>query len=301
VNRALLAIVAAVAAVAAGLLIADEGADPAADRPVPPAARVTSTEGSFTRAANPDGMPVFSARDLSPGDSANGSVRVANRGSRRGYFYLTQSELTDLPGEGGGALSPILRMTVLDVTDPAKPATVYDGDFGAMDARPLGFFAPGETRSYSFTARLPERRVQPELYVESAVRARYVWSPLGDAPRRDRRPPKVGLTISPVQRILERGYLEAEARCAEECRLSAQGSVAVGGGEPRPAPPIRDRRVDRGEPANLRVRLSKRDLRALPDALLAGDPARIRVIVGARDLAGNAATVKRTIRLRRKR
>jgi hypothetical protein len=133
------------------------------------------------------------------------------------------------------------------------------------------------------------------------VRARYVWSPLGDAPRRDRRPPKVRLTIAPVQRILERGYLEAEARCAEECRLSARGTVAVGGGEPRPAPPIRDRRADRGEPASLRVSLSKRDLRALPDALLARDPAKIRVIVRARDLAGNAATVKRTIRLRRKR
>jgi hypothetical protein len=301
VKRALVAAAAAVAAVVAGLLIADDEGEPGASRPQPPVARVTSADGGFRRAANPEGMPLFTARNLTPGDSADGSVRVANRGSRRGYFYLTQTELTDLPGDGGGALSPVLRLTVRDVTVARRPRTVYEGAFGGMDARALGFFAPGQTRSYSFTARLPERGVQPELYVESAVRARFVWSPLGDAPRRDRRPPRVELAIDPVQRIIERGYLEAEARCAEQCRLTTEGTVDVGPGPARPAPAIRDRSADRGDPAVLRVRIPPDDLRELPATLLAGEEATIRVTIRARDLAGNLASVRRTIRLKPRR
>jgi len=302
VKRASVAIAAAIAAVVVGLLIADEGGDEAASkRATPPTARVETTEGSFAKPPTPQGMPIFTARNLLPGDSAAGAVRIVNRGSRRGYFYLSQSDLSDLPGDGGGALSPILRTTILDVTTPGRPKTVYDGAFGGMDTRPLGFFAPGESRAYSFTAQLPEERIQPELYADSAVRARYVWSPLGDSPRRDRRPPRVDLDIAPVQDILERGYLGATARCAEECRISAGGTIALGRGGPRQAPAIRNRKSGPEDPVDLRVFLSEGDLRALPMALLRGRPATIRVTVRARDLAGNLASVRRTIRLKRQR
>lgn len=268
-------------------------------RPKGPRAAAISPNGSLSKGSTPDGMPVFKVSDLSPGTLVEGAVTIANAGRASGYFSLSQADLTDLPGPNGGALSELLRMEVQDVTRPAKPVTVYDGAFAAMDIRPLGFLRPGSTRRYRFTASAPG--TEDDSYTGSAASARYVWTALEGAPGRstapppDRRPPRLRVTIPRVQPLLTRRYFLAGARCSEACRLAVLGRVRAGASRAATRP-IR-RRAPAGRIQQLRVRIPPRALRPLRRRLLAGRRASLRLEFSARDGAGNRAIVKRTVRL----
>ena len=187
---------------------------------------------------------------LAPGASVSGNVTIANTGVLRGYFYLTQSRLTDAVGPSGGALSGALRLTVTDVTSPGAPRRIYSGPFAAMGAEPVGFIGPTAARRFRFDASLP-RDADPAGFEGSSTSVRYVWSALGDAPRRDRRPPGLRVALPPVQRVIERNELLVEARCDEPCRLGLTGTVSAG--ERAAVPPIRDRRVAARRPELLEV------------------------------------------------
>ena len=217
---------------------------PRPDDPAPPeesaeAARASaiSIRGSFSHNSR-DGMPTFTASNVGPGTLVEGAVTIANIGGASGYFALSQKDLTDVLGPNGGALSRKLRLEIRDVTTPSKPVGVYTGPFADIGVRMLGFIAADSDRDYQFTATIPDTGGPgspiggDNALKGSSARARFVWSavegapparPDKPAPPKDRRPPRLGVSIPRVQPLVTRRYLETKVRCSEACALTVTG------------------------------------------------------------------------------
>ena len=176
------------------------------------------------------GVPVFTASNVGPGTLVEGEVTIANAGRASGYFSLSQAGLTDRPGPGGGELSKKLRLEIRDMSDPSKPARVYSGPFAGMGVRPAGFIAAESKRDYQFTAMIsdtggPGSPISGDNALKgSSASARFVWSVVAGAPRRrpdgpappkDRRPPRLRVSIARVQPIVTRPFIEARVCCDE--------------------------------------------------------------------------------------
>ena len=261
-----------------------------------------STSGSFSSVESRGGMPVFTASNVGPGTLVEGTVTIANGGRATGYFSLSQKDLTDAPGPNGGALSQALELEISDVTKPDKPVPVYSGPFAGMGVRGLGFIPRGSEREYQFTATLRSsgEAIGGEAALEgSSASARFVWRALegeppkradrAPAPQRDRRPPRLRVSIPSVQPLVTRRFLETKARCSEPCTLAVTGSA-------RARKPLRAKRLTR-----VRVKLPRRTLRSLRRRLLAGRPAALKLKFTAVDGAENRFVVRRTVRLRPRR
>ena len=128
--------------------------------------------GAFGLADPHDGMAVFTATDLGPGDSARGTMEISNEGSEPVVVTLAQHSPLDTPGTGGGVLSQRLRLIVEDLS---SASTVYAGPFAAMPARALGRLAAGASRSYEFIATLPESATENALR-DSSTSVAFSWT-----------------------------------------------------------------------------------------------------------------------------
>ena len=301
------------AAGAAGLA----GAPGGPDRPVGARAAASVRSGSFTQLNSRAGLAIFTAEKLAPGGSALGLVTVTNAGTLDGSFTLSAADVSDRPGPAAGLLSRRLVLTVLDVTAPDSPSTVYSGPLAAMPARALGRLRGGEGRTYRFTAALPDGGPPPSAtggdnaYAGSSTRVRFVWnateaaSPSAPAPARpprpaagDRRRPRLRLSIPRVQRVVGRGHLTVRARCDEPCTLGVTGTAYAG--RSRWALRTAPTRGARGRLTVLRVRFPRRLVSATRRSLLRGSTVTVRLAVVARDQSGNRTVARRTIRLRRR-
>jgi hypothetical protein len=136
---------------------------------------IKAVDGTLSLSNSKDGAAVLTASNLAPGQSAGGVVVLANTGTLSGALDLSQTDLTDTLGASGGQLSQALHLTVRDVV---SNAVVYDGPLSGLTKTDLGTMAPGETRSYSFTASLPSSA--DNSYAAASVNAKYVWN-LADA------------------------------------------------------------------------------------------------------------------------
>ena len=123
-----------------------------------PAARLTATAaaGSFEVTNSDDGQPIFAATNIAPGGSADGTVTIEDTGSAPATLVLRRGDIVDSPGLGGGLLSDRLRLSVVDVTRPGAPRSVYSGPLATMPDQPAGRLEPGEARTFKFTATFPE-------------------------------------------------------------------------------------------------------------------------------------------------
>lgn len=259
-----------------------------------------------------DGEAVFRAAGLEPGDTTSGSVLVTNDGSSRGMFWLAGAGFADRQGPNGGTLSERLQVTVLDVSAPDEPMLVYTGGPADLNARPLGFIAPGKSRIYNVAATLlPDREARPpeteSPYEGSSTTVNLAWRAIaGDPPSpdtsrepirpRDVRAPRLTLDIPRTQRLLETGGLVVRARCSEDCRLGATGRMRAEGQDLPPA--ATGLRAARGRMKDLRVTFGPAARRALSESLLNGRAVRVQLDVSARDRAGNSASAKRKLWLR---
>ncbi|HEX4464445.1 MAG TPA: hypothetical protein VH042_07375 [Solirubrobacterales bacterium] len=124
--------------------------------PPPPRPVATVTSGSFDLANSRGDMPIFEASDIGPGDGASGTVTIANEGDEAGELTLSQHDVDDTPGAGGGLLSRRMSMRIREVGDPAKSKSVYDGALAPMPALELGPLEPGQSRVFEFDAALPD-------------------------------------------------------------------------------------------------------------------------------------------------
>jgi hypothetical protein len=123
-----------------------------------PAARatVTAASGSFEVTNSDQGLPIFAATNVAPGDSTSGTVTIEDTGTEAATLALVRGDLVDSPGLGGGLLSERLRLSVVDISAPGAPRTVYDGPLASMPKQAVGRFEPGEARTFEFTASLPD-------------------------------------------------------------------------------------------------------------------------------------------------
>jgi hypothetical protein len=138
--------------------------------------------GTLSLSNSREGAAVLQAPNLRPGDQASGSVRVTNTGTLGATLTLAASVATpaDQPSL---LLAARLQLTVLDVTDPARPAIVYSGPLATMPATSLGALGAGTGRDFRFVASLPAGTAQSDNPLQGAtIAVGFAWTAAAASP-----------------------------------------------------------------------------------------------------------------------
>jgi hypothetical protein len=295
-------------------------------------AAAIASSGSFEISNSDEGLPIFSATGIAPGGSAEGTVTIEDTGSDPVALHLRQGELEDAPGFGGGLLSGRLQLTVLDITEPAEPRTVYAGPFDSMPEQAVGNLAGGEARTFEFTATLPaggaatfQNAVQGAsttvayAWIATEAEEEHVAPPPdngGDSPSGGGAGTPAGgkpsgggeangavdlltLTVPKIQPRVRGGHILSWAICDQTCRIFVRGRIrATGAGTHRGAK-IHFSRTRFYAPGGQRVRIPiPRKVRRF----MRETPGRERVRAKLRFIAvgadGQRDVVRKTVKLR---
>ena len=144
-------------------MVAILGCAAVAARPTPrdvPRAEISMVSGELHVTNSRDGQAIFQAQGLSPGRSVTGTVQLSNTGDLTGDLGFQQLVVQDQPGTNGGLLSNAVHLDVDDVTG-GSVVPVFTGPLGSFQNHALGSIAPGEARTYRFTASLPDGGAPP--------------------------------------------------------------------------------------------------------------------------------------------
>ncbi len=211
-------------------------AAPGIGGPSEPQAVISQASGDLVIENSLDGQAIFQAQGLAPGKSVTGTVQLSNSGGLAGDLGLQQLEVQDLPGSNGGRLSDAVQLDVQDVTG-GNAIPVFAGQLGALQTKDLGSIAPGEARTYRFTASLPDGGLPPtptggdNAYVGSALTVRYAWNATAPDPGTgggggggggggNATPPNPTIKVV-TKKLLKKGWLDLMVACDRPCRLSA--------------------------------------------------------------------------------
>jgi hypothetical protein len=298
------------------------------------AAAITAS-GPFEISNSQEGQAIFAASGIAPGEATTGTVAIEDTGSEPVALTLRRGELIDEPGVGGGLLSSRLRLTVVDVTRPTAPRTVYAGPLDSMPERPAGTLSGGEARTYEFTATLPEGG---EPTFQNAVQGAsttvaYSWVASeaaeeesgggGTTPAEEQHalPNSRGdggqgnggvhgegapfkLTVPKIKGSVRRGRLTAWTNCTLPCRLQVRGrlrAMSATTGTRRVAKVRWTSKATYAAGAH-RVRLRiPRSMRAWMRATPGPERLRARLRFTAVGLDGQRDVVRKVVRLRRHR
>ncbi len=278
-------------------------------------ASAVAAEGGFSFINSRDGMPIFTAGGIGPGDSVGGTVEIANTGTEPADLTLAQHDLTDVPGAGGGSLSGQLTLRITDVTASAGPVAVYSGPLTAMTNQAAGLVAPGRSRDYKFVATLPESGTPQNDLQGASTSVTYSWTaseaPVPTAPTEPPAAPEPGyapptaavatlhLAIARVRRALHHGRLVVWASCDSACAVSARGRLRARGPLGHRSAKLRlaggGRYVSGTQ--RLRVRLP-RGMRSWLEANPGELRLRARLLFHAHSADGAQATARRVLRVR---
>lgn len=290
-------------------------------------ASAVAAQGSFSFANSREGMPIFSATGIGPGDSVGGTVEIADTGSLPGELTLSQHDLSDAAGVGGGLLSSQMELRVTDVSAPGRPVTVYSGPLATMPPQRAGRVEPGGSRRYEFLATLPDSGASQNDLQEASTSVAYAWTATEAPPREEPRPedprmptepagPGAGangpagggappaptsltLAITRARRALRHSRLLVWARCDSPCSISARGRVRARGPRGQRGARVRfsPRTRYRAGAQRLQIRLPRKLRR-----WLRAQPARVRLraklVFTGRSPAGAQATARRALRVR---
>ena len=139
----------------------------------------TTASGALSLSNSREGGAIFTASNLAPGHSTEGTVTIANTGSAAGSLTLSSSELSDSPGTYGGDLSEVLD---LQIAETGSGTEVYSGTLNSMPEQKLGPLAPGDSRTYSFSVSLPESEspatdwAGENIYQSASTSVGYDWT-----------------------------------------------------------------------------------------------------------------------------
>ena len=275
-----LAAICAVAAVCAGA---------GAARPErPPQAVLTQATGDLRLSNSADGQAIFQASGLAPGRSVTGTVELTNSGTLPGDLSLQQLDVSDSPGPGGGRLSGVVSLQITDVTGGSS-IPVFSGQLGTLGSRPLGAIGPGETRTFRFTASLPD---MDNAFAGSGLTVRYAWN----AGAADGGP---GPSEQPVatfklnsKKLLTRRFLDVTATCNVACRITAQALLPKA---KRGKKVVKSRArtatlTTPNQPARIRLKISKKAQRGLKQLVKKKRRAVVKVKLGVSPAAGGPST-----------
>jgi hypothetical protein len=280
-----------------------------------PMATAASSAGSLSIFNSRGGEAVLSVAGLAPGRSTSGAVTIQNNGALGGAFSLASANLAETPGPGGGLLSQRLQLTVIDL---GASGTVYTGPLAGLGSRDLGTFAPGEARTFSFTATLPDSGTPPSpvggdnAYQGASLTNAYVWTateldapvdpPAGNPPSGD--PPggappeltplQLRITLPRRQPPLREGKLVLGVWCNNACAFRASGTLARRGGQAKSKA-----WASLHHGGKLTLRIPRKSARKLERALRAKRGTLMKLHVVARDSLGRTATLRRTLALKR--
>ncbi len=123
--------------------------------------------------------------------------------------------------------------------------------------------------------------------------------PIAAPPAADTRRPKIATRVKKRQRVLRLRGAVARVRCDERCRITAAGRLRIGK-RSYPLRAAKTKRVRAAKLVRVKPRLTPRATRALRRALDAGKRPTVRLVLRARDAAGNRSRlVRHTVRVRR--
>jgi hypothetical protein len=277
---------------------------------------VTETSGAFSFANSREGMPIFTATNIGPGDSAKGTVEIANEGSETLAVTLAQRDLSDVPGAGGGDLSQRLSLKIT-----AGPSVIYAGPLATMPSLSLGTLAPGASRQYEFAVAFfdggPSNAATVNTVQGSSTSVTYSWTaseappapespsaPSSTSPTTPRAPspspsssqtPPLSAHLVGYRSTLRNGRIVAWVRCNEACRVRSYITFlapSLPGELPATAHHAQRRRFG-ARTRRLAVRLPGAALR-----LLSGVEATARIVVVSRSRGGEVTETSALLHLR---
>ena len=279
-----------------------------------PSVEIQNASGEVQLQNSKNGSAIFQTAGLAPGRNVTGTVQLSNSGSGPGALSLSQADLVDNPGAGLGLLSSVLQLSITDVTNPGAPVNVFSGTPATLGSRSLGSMAPGQSRTYSFTASLPVGGTN--ALSGSAMSMRYVWTLTGDGSSTgggNGRPGGAGgaagagggvvaskMPVSVkvnVKSALKKGVIAVTVKCGKACKLNA---YAAAKGKPAVRTRRKSGRVKKaGKKATIKLKLSKAGKKALAKRLTKKKTLPLTVIVKAQDPGGAWKTVKKTAKVKR--
>jgi spore coat-associated protein N len=273
-----------------------------------PAAVISQASGEFQITNSRDGQAIFQAQGLAPGRSVTGTVQLSNTGTLAGDLGLEQLDVLDQPGTNGGRLSTAVHLDVEDVTG-GNLIPVFAGQLGSLQTRAIGSLAPGEARTYRFTASLPDGGAPPSptsgdnAYAGSALTVRYSWkatapdpgesgggnispsgsgtSPSGDSHPGGTLPPEAFFRVK-SNHLVRRGWLDVLVECNRACGVTAWAQTLRA---PRASRAVKFRRKRAtltlpGTTARIRLKLSARNRHLLRATLRSKRRVALRVRLG---------------------
>lgn len=129
----------------------------------------TYASGTLTQTNSKADSAIFDAGNLKPGDVVVGQVTITNDGSLPAVFSLTEVGATN------GFAGTNLQMKVTEGSN-----VVYDGTFGGLGTKPLGTFAAGEAKTFTFTTTLDINAGNGDQGKSAA--ASYTWDSVQTSP-----------------------------------------------------------------------------------------------------------------------
>jgi hypothetical protein len=190
-------------------------------RPASADIELTAGGGSLSLSNSREGSAIVSLAPMRPGDAVTGTVTIGNTGTMPGDLALSTSNLVNVPGPGGGALSATLDLLIEDVTNPGSPVTVYSGTIPAMAPVSLGSLAAGASRDYSFRILFPNIGVGDNAYQGSSTSVQFDWTATN--PGDDTDPPETTITGAPgalsASRDASFSFTADESGSTFECSL----------------------------------------------------------------------------------
>jgi hypothetical protein len=272
----------------------------------------TFATGAAQVANSRDGSAIVGGT-LGPGSELTGSVTISNVGSAAGAFSLQVSHLTDTPGGGGGFFSRQLDLAVDDVTAPASPVKVYSGKLNSLNPTQLGSFAAGSSRTYRFTVSWPSGGASDASYYGSSMSVQFDWLATSDTPVTPTptpapppvtpsapvlTPPKLTFAAPSSQRVLRQKAVLAGGSCDQACTISAKGTLSIPGTSAVYKLAPASKKLTTAGSAKLKLKVSKKTLAKLRNALKAHRKATATVTVTATGTGGSAQALKRKIKVR---
>jgi spore coat-associated protein N len=284
----------------------------------PATVEITNASGTLQVANSRSGQAIFQAAGLAPGRSVTGTVELSNTGTLAGDLSLAQLDVQNQPGPNGGLLSTAVQLAVQDITGGSS-IPVFSGALGDVGSRPLGSIAPGEARTYRFTASLPNSGTPAgptagdNAYEGSRVTVRYVWT--ATAPDETGGGETGGgtggtgggtggsgsggsPTVAPVvtikvnsKKLLKRGVLDVTATCDIACRISTYAQLPKAK-KARKAAKTRAATAllgTPGTPGRIRLKVNAKSKRALLAALRKKRRVVLQVKLTASPAAGGPA------------